>query len=114
MKNNKNKRVTTITARVTQAEREMLTRRAAGRSLSDYIRAMLLGRRSRALLQPAERVALVRLGEVGDEVGAFIQHVATRESLKRGEVIQFLGRVEGDLDALRLTIIKGGADDGAS
>lgn len=112
MKNNKNKRVTTITARVTQAERDMLTRRAAGRSLSDYIRAMLFGRRSRALLQPSERVALVRLGEVGDDVGAFIQHVATHESLKRGEVIEFLRRVEGGLDTLRLTIIKGGADDG--
>lgn len=108
MKNNKNKRVTTITARVTQAEREMLTRRAAGRSLSDYIRATLFGRRSRALLQPSERVALVRLGEVGNDVGAFIQHVATHESLKPGKIIKFLGRVEANLDALRLAIIKGG------
>jgi Mobilization protein NikA len=114
MRNNENKRGTTITARVTQAEREMLTRRAAGRSLSDYIRAMLLGRRSRALLQPSERVALVKLGEVGDDVGAFTQHVATHESLKRGDVIEFLRRVEGDLDALRLAIIRGGADDGTS
>jgi len=114
MKNNKTKRVTTITARVTQAERDMLTRRAAGRSLSDYIRAMLLGRRSRALLQPSERVALVRLGEVGDDVGAFTQHVATHESLKRGEVMEFLRRMEEDLDALRLAIIKGGADNGTS
>ena len=114
MRNNQNRKVTTITARVTQAEREMLTRGAAGRSLSDYIRAMLLGRRSRALLQPSERVALVRLGEVGDDVGAFTQHVATHESLKRGDVIEFLRRVEGDLDALRLAIIRGGADDGTS
>ena len=65
-------------------------------------------------MQPSERVALVKLGEVGDDVGAFTQHVATHESLKRGDVIEFLRRVEGDLDALRLAIIRGGADDGTS
>lgn len=105
-------KIRTITARVTQDERDALTRRAAGRSLSDYIRRHILGKTSRAPLQSAEKQTLAQLSRIADIVGDYIQHVATHGTLKRGEVMKFLGEVEDDLHALRLAILRGGTGDG--
>jgi hypothetical protein len=112
MSKNSSNKIRTITARVTQDERDALTRRAAGRSLSDYIRRHILGKKSRAPLQSAEKQALARLSRMGVVISDFTQHVATHGTLKRGEVIKFLGGMEDDLHAVRLAILKGGADDG--
>ena len=112
MRRKKDKKVKHVTVRVTQSERDALTKRAAGRSLSDYIRAQVLGRKSRPPLRSAETQSLARLSRMGAVVSDFIQHVATHGTLKRGEVIKFLGGMEDDLHAVRLAILKGGADDG--
>ena len=112
MSRKKDKKVKHVTVRVTQSERDALTRRAAGRSLSDYIRAQVLGRKSRPPLGSAEKQTLARLSRMGVVVSDFIQHVATHGTLKRGEVIKFLGGMEDDLHAVRLAILKGEADDG--
>ena len=72
----------------------------------------ILGQKSRAPLQSAEKQALAQLSRIADIVGDYIQHVATHETLKRGEIMKFLGEVENDLHGLRLAILKGEADDG--
>ena len=112
MSRKKDKKVKHVTVRVTQDERDALTSRAAGRSLSDYIRRHILGQKSRAPLQSAEKQALAQLSRIADIVGDYIQHVATHETLKRGEIMKFLGEVENDLHALRLAILRGGTGDG--
>ena len=74
-------KVRTIAVRVTQSERDALTRRAAGRSLSDYIRKQVLGKKSRAPLQLVERETLTQLKKIADVVGDYIQHCLTSAPL---------------------------------
>ncbi|MBO9432168.1 hypothetical protein [Sulfitobacter sp. R18_1] len=108
MSENRDNRARHVSVRVTQAERETLQRRAGGRALSDYIRGKVLGRNSRAPLELVERQTLRRLSEVGDLVSNYAEHVATSDTLRRREVVTFLGGVEDDLQALRLSILRGG------
>lgn len=101
-----------ISVRVTLADRHRLNKRAAGSSLSDYIRGQILGARSREPLRLTERVSLNHLGRIGDLVGDYLQHVAKSSTLKRGDIISFLSGIEADLHAVRLAILRCEADDG--
>jgi hypothetical protein len=62
----KSNRFRHVTLRVTQDEREELTKRAAGRSLSDYIRGRVFGKQSRAPLQLPEQETIRQLSEISD------------------------------------------------
>lgn len=112
MSKKKSNRVRHVSTRVTQSERDDLTRRAAGRSLSEYIRVCIFKTKSRAPLVMAERRTLGDLARISDLVGAFGRHVATHETLTRGDIIEFLEGLEDDLEAARLSILNGGAGDG--
>jgi hypothetical protein len=105
MKRNKVKHVT---VRVTQSERDELSRRAEGRSLSDYVRGQVLGKQSRAPLQLSERETIRQLSEISELVTDFSRHVETHLTLKRGEIIDFLGHLENELHGVRFFILKTG------
>lgn len=109
MKRNKVKHVT---VRVTQSERDELSRRAEGRPLSDYVRGQVLGKQSRAPLQLSERETLRQLSEISELVTDFSRHVETHLTLKRGEIIDFLGDVENELHTVRFSILRSGSDHG--
>jgi hypothetical protein len=109
MKRNKVKHVT---VRVTQSERDELTKRAAGRSLSDYIRGRVLSKQTRAPLQLLERETIGRLSQISDLVTDYSQHVKTHQTLKRKDIVDFLGRVESELHAIRFFILKKGSGHG--
>ncbi|WP_418896422.1 plasmid mobilization protein [Sulfitobacter litoralis] len=109
MKRNKVKHVT---VRVTQSERDELTKRAAGRSLSDYIRGRVLSKQTRAPLQLSERETIRQLSEISELVTDFSRHVETHLTLMRGEIIDFLGNVENELQTIRFSILKNGSGHG--
>lgn len=112
MSKKKSKKLRHISLRVTQAEHDRLTKRAAGRTLSEYIRSEVFGRPGRVPLRPVEKVVLQRLGEIGDAICGSIEHVATHSTLKRGDVQTILRDVEEGLSEVQLYILKGGAEDG--
>lgn len=112
MSRSKSNKVRHVTLRVTQDEREELTKRAAGRSLSDYIRGQALGKHSRAPLQPLEQETIGRLSQISDLVTDYSQHVKTHQTLKRKDIVDFLGRVESELHTIRFFILKKGSGHG--
>jgi hypothetical protein len=101
-----------VTLRVTQREREELTKRAAGRSLSDYIRGRVLNKQTRAPLQLLERETIRQLSEISDIVTDYSQHVETHHTLKRKDIVDFLGHLENELHAVRFSILRSGSDHG--
>ena len=112
MSRSKSNKVRHVTLRVTQDEREELTKRAAGRSLSDYIRGQALGKHSRAPLQLLEQETIRQLSQISDMVTDYSQHVETHQTLKRREIIDFLGNVENELHAVRFSILSNGTNHG--
>lgn len=112
MSNKNNRKLRHISLRVTQPERDGLSERAAGRTLSDYIREQVLGTRSRSPLQLTEKETLNRLARIGDALSDYVQHIGTHSTLKRGDVMAFLRKVENDLSTVRLLILKGEANVG--
>jgi hypothetical protein len=102
----KSNRLRHVTLRVTQHERDELTKRAAGRSLSDYIRGRVLSKQTRAPLQLLERETIGRLGQVSDLVTDYSQHVETHQTLKRKDILDFLGHLENELHSVRFSILK--------
>jgi len=108
MSRSKSNKVRHVTLRVTQEEREELTKRAAGRYLSDYIRGQALGKHSRAPLQLLEQEIIRQLGGISDMVTDYSKHVETHPTLKRREIIDFLGNVENELHGVRFSILKTG------
>ena len=108
----KSNRIRHVTLRVTQHEREELTKRAAGRSLSDYVRRQVLGKQSRAPLQLPEQETIRHLSQISDSITDYSQHVETHPTLKRREVIDFLGHLENELQTIRFSILKNGSGHG--
>jgi len=101
-----------VTLRVTQREREELTKRAAGRSISDYIRGRVLSKQTRAPLQLLEQETIRQLSEISDMVTDYSKHVETHPTPKRREIIDFLGNVENELHTVRSSILRSGSDHG--
>lgn len=101
-----------VTLRVTRDEREELTKRAAGRPLSDYIRGRVLSKQSRAPLQLLEQETIRQLSQISDFITVYSQHVETHPTLKRREIIEFFGVLEHELHTVRFSILKGEAGDG--
>lgn len=112
MSRSKSNKVRHVTLRVTQHERDELTKRAAGRSLSDYIRGRVLSKQTRAPLQLLERETIRQLSEISDLITDYSQHVKTHPKLKRREIIEFFGVLEHELHTVRFSILKGEAGDG--
>lgn len=112
MSRSKSNKVRHVTLRVTQHERDELTKRAAGRSLSDYIRGRVLSKQTHAPLQLLERETIRQLSEISDLVTDYFQHVETHTTLKRRELIDFLGNVENELHTVRFSILSNGANRG--
>ena len=112
MSRSKSNKARHVTLRVTQNEREELTKRAAGRSLSDYIRGRILSKQTRAPLQLLERETIRQLSKISDLLTDYSQHVETHPTLRRREIIEFFGVLEHDLHTVRFFILKGEAGDG--
>jgi hypothetical protein len=106
------KRVVHISLRVTQAERDGLEHRAAGRSLSEYIRGMVLEEPLPPRLSQAEYQSLSLLNQLSEKVGDFSLHVRAAGSLRGRHVVDFLSAVERDLDAIRLGLLETGIENG--
>jgi len=112
MSRSKSNKARHVTLRVTQDEREELTKRAAGRSLSDYIRGRVLSKQTRAPLQLLERETIRQLSKISDLIADYSPHVETHPTLKRREIIDFLGNVENELHTVRFSILRSGSDHG--
>ncbi len=109
----KSNKVRHVTLRVTQDEREELTKRAAGRPLSDYIRGRILGKQQRAPLQLLEQETIRQLSEISDMVTDYSQHVETHHTIKRKDIVDFLGHLENELHTARFFILRSGSDHGS-
>jgi|TARA_R110002126_G_scaffold86592_3_gene209100 hypothetical protein len=63
-------------------------------------------------MQRLEQKTLGKLSQIGDLVSDYAHYVETHPTLKRGEIIDFLGNVENELHAVRFSILQNEAGDG--
>jgi hypothetical protein len=95
-----------ITLRITQAEKDQVSQKAAGRSLSCYIRSILFKHISRPALRPCEQRVIRSLGELSEFIDHQAEIVRTHKYLNRGGVIEILQKVDGKIDEAKLGILE--------
>lgn len=86
-------RNTHITVRVTKPEREKLAQKAAGRTLSCYVRGLIFSSGSRPALRSDEQHCIRKLTLLSERVDEHIEIVATTASLKRSDVTNLLKEI---------------------
>ncbi len=96
-----------INVRVTQVEKDKLAKKAAGRTLSCYIRGLIVDGGSRAALRLEERVLYTQLAALSEALAGHIENVETASSLKRSDVAVLLASIVDDVDRVRIEVLAG-------
>ncbi len=95
-----------ITLRITQAEKDLVSQKAAGRSLSCYIRSILFKHISRPGLGPDEQSLIKSLGELSDFIDHRTEFVKTQKYLNRGGVVNILQEVDVKINDAKLKVLE--------
>lgn len=95
-----------ITLRITQAEKDLVSQKAAGRSLSCYIRSILFKHISRPALQPCEQSFISSLTQLSEVIDGQIEIVKTQKYLNRGGVVELLQEVDVKIIEVKLSVLE--------
>lgn len=95
-----------ITLRITQAEKDLVSQKAAGRSLSCYIRSILFKHISRPALQPCEQSFISSLRELSEVIDDQIEIVKTHRYLNRRGVVEILQEVDVKINEVKLRVLE--------